>query len=328
MADMNKAGIAGLGRIGRRHLAQYRALGIAACTADPQVSPDEALYLGAAAHYGSFEELMERERPRVASICLPSHLHRAGALTALSRGADVLVEKPLALSLCEIDEMLAAARAHGRRVMPGHLCRFMGQYRLAMEVADSGELGKPVFLTAWRICAAPRWSAGNWIGDARLSGGTVFDLQIHDIDIACRLLGKVEHSSLLTRRAGESGAASGFCHALSSLTFEGGAAALLEASHLLPQGYPSTNGFRLVLEGGAVEFGQTAGGAALLRLFRPGKAEDRTAECLSGNAGSNPLLDEIGHFVRCVETGEPFNVTAEEGRAAVQAALRLLESEP
>lgn len=322
---MAKVGVVGLGHIGKRHLARYRDLGFEVFTADPRVENAEALSLGSSGHYGSVSEMLEKQGPGAVSVCLPTYLHKEGVLEAFAGGADVLVEKPFALTLEDIDSMLYAAEASGRRIMVAHVCRFMPQYRMAYDLIRSGRLGKPVFLTAWRNNSTPRWSAQNWLGSRNASGGTVMDLQIHDVDIAQWLLGPVRDAALLQRQ-GSLHEGSGFFHVVSNLSFEGGAAALLEAGHLMPEGYPSTNGYRLVLEHGTLEFG-AVGDAASMRLYKPGKTTDLTAEYRAGCEGKDAYREELRHFMACLESGEGFAVTAEDARSAVATVLRLKGNE-
>jgi UDP-N-acetylglucosamine 3-dehydrogenase len=306
MKRVDKVGVAGLGHMGKRHLAQYKALGYAPFTADPRMEEAEALSLGSAGHYRDFGEMLEKERPDAVSVCLPSFMHRESALAAFARRADVLMEKPFALTLGDIDDMLAAAAASGRRIMVAHVCRFMAQYAMAKETVESGRLGKPVFLNAWRNGATPGWSAQNWLGDRNASGGTVMDLQIHEIDLAQWLLGPVREAAL-TQRQTPKFEGSGFFHAVSALSFGSGAAAVLEAGHLM-------------------EFAQ-AGRDAGMRLFEEGKTTDLSPEYTARCAGNDPYRDEIRHFISCVESGGGFLVTPDDARRAVETALRLSANE-
>ena len=217
--------------------------------------------------------------------------------------------------------MLQTAQALVRWLMVAHVCRFMAQYGMAKELIDSGRLGKPLFFNAWRLSATPGWSAQNWMGNKAASGGTVMDLQIHEIDLALWLLGPAKNA-VLTQRQSEKLRGSGFCHAVSTLQFESGAAAALEAGHLMPEGYEQNSGYRLVLEDGALEFGMT-GQDAHMRLNENGKTSDLTYRYVAECAGSNPYLNEIRHFIACVETGEDFLVKAVEARDAVRTVLEL-----
>lgn len=325
MRKISKIGVAGLGHIGKRHLVKYRELGLTAYTADPRTSRDEAVALGSSVHFSDFGEMLERAQPDAVSICLPSFMHRDSALTAFTAGADVLMEKPFALTLEDIDAMLSAAQAAGRRIMVAHVCRFMEQNIIAKETIEGGLLGRPVFLTAWRDSPTPGWSAQNWLGNKNASGGTVMDLQIHEIDLAGWFFGPVTGAAMVQRQ-GADFAGSGFYHTVSSLSYACGAAAVLEAGHLMPEGYPFTNGYRLLFERGALEFSQVGRDTSLM-LHENGKTTDLTPEYHSRSEGRDPFLEEIRHFVGCLESGREFAVTCEEARSAVETVLRLTGGE-
>jgi predicted dehydrogenase len=88
-----------------------------------------------------------------AVIATPPASHAALALLALEAGADVLVEKPLALTTVDAERCVAAARARGRVGMVGHLLRYHPGVTLALELAAAGELGELVELSTRRLSA-------------------------------------------------------------------------------------------------------------------------------------------------------------------------------
>lgn len=323
--SIHKIGLAGLGHIGRRHLSHIRAMNLEAVTADPRVGEAEAVSLGASRHYSDFEEMLKKEQPDTVVICLPSFMHRESAVKALQCGAHVLVEKPLALTAEDADAILDAAKACGCRVMAAHVCRFMGRNIMAKNIIDEGTLGKPLAMNAWRNSPTPQWSESNWIGSPSASGGTVMDLQIHEIDLARWFLGPVRDAALILRQ-GTNYMGSGFFHAISHLSHENGAAAVLEAGHLMPDCYVFTNGYRLVFEGGALEF-SLRGYEPAMYLYEKGKATDLTQQYKADWEGRNPYYDEMEHFIHCLNTGEEFRVTDEDARCAVETVIKLQNSE-
>ena len=147
------------------------------------------------------------------------------------------------------------------------------------------------------------------------------DLQIHDIDLACWLLGEPS-SMTMTQRQSPSRAESGFYHTVSCLKFGPNAAAMLEAGHLMPEGYPFTNGFRLLFDRGVLEWTRAARQHALI-LYGENETTDLTGWYNDQYARRDPYGDEIAHFVHCLETHEEFAVTAHDARRAVEIALKL-----
>jgi predicted dehydrogenase len=152
-------------------------LGIALVAA---VEPDAARAADTAAKYAipvfaSVDELLAADlRLDAATVAVPTVHHHAVALPLLDAGLDLLVEKPLAASLAEADDLIRIAEkdraARGRRILqPGHLERFNPAV-LAIEP----KLRRPMFFEAHRLSVfSPR----------SLDVDVVLDLMIHDLDI-------------------------------------------------------------------------------------------------------------------------------------------------
>jgi predicted dehydrogenase len=172
-----RVGVVGAGAFGRNHLRVYReletaGLGVALAAA---VEPDAARGAEIAAQYGvpvfaSVDQLLAADlRLDAASVAVPTVHHHALASALLDAGLDLLVEKPLAASLAEADELIRIADKGGRILQPGHLERFNPAV-LAVEPT----LRRPMFFEAHRLSVfTPR----------SLDVDVVLDLMIHDLDI-------------------------------------------------------------------------------------------------------------------------------------------------
>jgi predicted dehydrogenase len=174
---MLRVAVAGTGAFGRNHLRVYReletaGLGVALVAA---VEPDAARAAEAGAHYAipvfaSVDELLNADlKLDAASVAVPTVHHHAVASPLLDAGLDLLVEKPLAASLVEADDLLARAEKRQCILQPGHLERFNPAV-LAVEP----KLRRPMFFEAHRLSVfSPR----------SLDVDVVLDLMIHDLDI-------------------------------------------------------------------------------------------------------------------------------------------------
>ena len=172
-----RVAVAGAGAFGRNHLRVYReleaaGLGVALVGA---VEPDQARAAETANHYSipvfsSVEELVAADLELdAASVTVPTVQHHAVASMLLEAGLDVLVEKPLAASLAEADELLTLAAKRSRILQPGHLERFNPAV-----LAVQAKLRRPMFFEAHRLSVfSPR----------ALDVDVVLDLMIHDLDI-------------------------------------------------------------------------------------------------------------------------------------------------
>ena len=121
----------GCGRIAGRHLTAARAASlevVAVC--DPVLERGRELLrrtgLGesGARIYADHRELLDRERPELAAVAAESGVHARVALDCLDAGAHVIVEKPIALSLSDADEMIRRAGERGLCLVPCHQNRF------------------------------------------------------------------------------------------------------------------------------------------------------------------------------------------------------------
>ncbi len=172
-----RVAVAGAGAFGRNHLRVYRELeaagaGVALVAA---VEPDAARAAETAAKYAmpvfsTVDELLAADlRLHAATVAVPTVHHHAVSAQLLDAGLDVLVEKPLAATLAEADDLLALAARNSRILQPGHLERFNPAV-----LAVQPKLHRPMFFEAHRLSVfTPR----------ALDVDVVLDLMIHDLDI-------------------------------------------------------------------------------------------------------------------------------------------------
>ena len=167
----------GCGSIARRHAAAARRLRIPLIFAsrDVERARGYARTFGGVAAYGDYAEALADPRAAGAVVCTPHDRHLGDARDAFAAGKHVLIEKPLARTLDEGDEIIAAAEAAGRVLMVAEQFHFMPAFRRVKSVIDSGRLGalRELHLIArglgarngWRLCSE---SVG---GGALIDGG-------------------------------------------------------------------------------------------------------------------------------------------------------------
>jgi predicted dehydrogenase len=123
-----------------------------------------------------------------AIVATPNALHAPQAVALLGAGKHVLVEKPMATSVAECDEMIEAANASGAFLMVAHCWRFRDEVRAMRQRIASGELGEVVKTRGYGAHA--RWGPQGWFVDPALAGGgALVDMGVHAIDTARFLLG-------------------------------------------------------------------------------------------------------------------------------------------
>ena len=172
--------MAGAGAFGRNHLRVLRELQEAGQGVElvAALEPDATRAAEVAEQYGipvfsSADELLAANLGiHAASVAVPTVHHHAVASILLDAGLDLLVEKPLAATLREADELLALAEKKQRILQPGHLERFNPAV-----LAVQNRLHRPMFFEAHRLSVfTPR----------ALDVDVVLDLMIHDLDIVLR----------------------------------------------------------------------------------------------------------------------------------------------
>lgn len=124
--------------------------------------------------YTDYCELLANPEIEVVSVCVPTTFHHAVVMEAIRHKKHVLVEKPIAFTLTEAEEMIAAAKDAGVILATGHVERFNPAVQKAKELIDDGVIGDIVSAFAKRVGPLPPR-----IKDV----GVSIDLAIHDLDI-------------------------------------------------------------------------------------------------------------------------------------------------
>jgi predicted dehydrogenase len=324
---MIKVALFGAGFVAANHVAAYDKLPNAKLVAVVDAAPDRAEKL-ASAHgarsYTSAAELFAKEEFDLVDICLPTFLHEEHAVMAAKRGKHVLCEKPFALTAEAADNMIGVAKAAGVQIMIAQVLRFWPEYVEIKRRLDRGELGEIQMVYANRLAQHPNWS--EWFKDPAKSGGGLFDLHLHDIDVLRWFFGPVKRAYAIGYKS-PSGC---YNHVTSSLSFKNGARAVAEGAFQMSEGYPFTMTMRVVGTKGSLEFAFSAGfnlediGGASSRLAC--FANGREPELVKVEPGDG-YFNEIKYFVDCLDSGKEHQVIpVKESREVLDIAFALRRS--
>ena len=135
--------------------------------------------------YKDYREMVRRERPELVSIALPSLLHAEAALFVISEGANVIIEKPIAMSMAEADAIVEAADRTGVVVSACHQNRFnkaVQEMRAALESGRFGKLSHGAVTVRWSRGEA-YYAQADWRGKWACDGGALMNQCIHGIDL-------------------------------------------------------------------------------------------------------------------------------------------------
>ncbi|KZX13608.1 Gfo/Idh/MocA family protein [Methanobrevibacter oralis] len=170
-------GVIGVGAMGENHVRVYHKMEEANLIAISDVN-ERALKRIEKKYettgYTDYNELLENPEIEAVSICVPTTFHHSVVMEAIKNKKHVLVEKPIAFTLEEAEEMIAAAKEAGVILATGHVERFNPAVQKAKELVDDGVIGDIVSAFAKRVGPLPPR-----IKDV----GVAIDLAIHDLDV-------------------------------------------------------------------------------------------------------------------------------------------------
>jgi predicted dehydrogenase len=269
---------------------------------------------------GSFEEAARREDIDFMDICVAHHQHLPLVREAAAHKKHILLEKPIARTVEEADAILDVVKKAGVRFFVAECWRYYQHAVKASEMIDSGAIGE-VFLV--RTNTANLWHPPGWRARKEpTGGGTLIDRGIHFVDLLWHLGGPIKkvyaqsaHRSILDMEGEDT--------ALLSVTFDSGAIGDLLCSwgthpgEALPYfSVYGTKGTIYDLDG--------------LRLSRREGPKRADSIIVPGNIpDAEMVVETVRHFVRRMESGEPFSLDPRETRdelAVVCAAHESFES--
>jgi UDP-N-acetylglucosamine 3-dehydrogenase len=305
---MRKLGVAviGTGFWGRNHARVFKELAetelLAICDIDAERARSVAKQFGVTP-YTNTGKMVRNENIEAVSICTWSTSLAREALKALKAGKNVLVEKPMAESVKQAENLLKTAEKEGLHLTVGFLMRFIPGLQHIRNALEDKTLGEPVCASAKRV--------GQWperIGDV----GVVKDTAIHDLDVMRYVFD--EDPVAVYAKTGSIAHRKFEDYAQIMLAFKGGKSAFIESNWLTPY---KTRVFMIT------------GSEAIMKL------DYITQELTIENARETvqprytvqePLKLELQHFAKCITEKEKPLVTGEDGLEALKLAEAALKS--
>lgn len=309
--------VIGLGEIGRIYTSAVAessaARLVVACDVDAGRLEWAAaeLKVPTAAHW---EEAIVRDDVDVVAVCLPHHLHYPVGIAALAAGKNVLLEKPMATTVAECDELVSAAAKGGLQLGVSHNRLFLPSIIRARELIQAGAIGDPVLLRQ-RLGIHEPYTG--WRADPKQSGGGLLsDAGVHPFYLARDLFGEVASvRSMLDvpHTEGES-------LALVWIDFQSGAHGLLEAWYYGPAGM-FDDSVEIVGREGVLRLG---GLEARTFGYRPEPPMERyrdrtwTIESVDYIDWSRSVTLSVQAFLEALDSGAPVPSSGEDGRENVR----------
>ncbi len=325
MSERVRICMVGGGRVGRvhsnsivRHVPGGQVVAIVdpaaevlQATADEYGIPDCFSTLEAALEQGEFDAVV---------ITTPTPTHKPLALLAAEAGKHVFIEKPMAMSLADCDEIIAVTRLHQVLLQVGFMRRFDPEFVAAAKRIEAGEIGQPMMIKS--LTHGPGLPPP-WARDLRTSNGMLAEVNSHDWDTV-RWLMNSNFERVYAEVANFKGPANQidvpnfYDNVLVNLRFESGG--LGSFSGICPCGYGYDARVEIVGERGIMQIGDMNGQAVVVCTNRDQGLITPIYRTWPERFAWAYIL-EMEHFVQSIRTGTPPRVGGEEGRWAVAGVL-------
>jgi predicted dehydrogenase len=323
--DKVKIGVVGVGTIGIVHATALASSPLAELVGIAELDDDlrekVAKDLGTTG-YADYQKLIRAPGIQAVSICTPDHLHLKPVLDCMEAGLHIIVEKPLATTLPEAEQIAGRVRLYGKQFMVAYIVRFDPRYALAKEAVDKGEIGEIVHMSALRNTSplSPRYLKG------RVS--LAFFIGVHDLDQLMWMnpspIERVyaESRGMVVKK--ETGVDDTM---LSVLRFKNGVIAQMNHSWACPLNREARLQSRLDIIGTKGQIGVEVWDQGL-KITGPNGIrfpDVSYGPIIHGERVGN-MRRQLEYFLKCILRNERPMVGAEEGVAGVKAALALEES--
>lgn len=332
-----KYALIGCGRISPNHIMAAKNNGleiVAICDVEEVCMEDKVRKFELPAtvkKYSDYKVLLAEERPELVAVCTESGLHAPIALACIEAGCNVIIEKPIALSVRDADSIIEAAKERGVRVCVSHQNRFNKSIRKIRDAVEKGRFGRMFYGTAhvrwardWEYYSRAPWR-GTWAQD----GGCLMNQCIHNIDLLLWMMGgepvevmaytdRLKHDYIEAEDMG-----------LAVVKFSNGTYGVIEGTtNVYPKNLEET--LYLFGEKGTVK----AGGTSVNRIEEWSFSDvlDDAEEVKAEFAENPPNVYGFGHtplyadVIDAIEHGREPMITARDGKKAMEMILAIYKS--
>ena len=285
--------VLGCGYWGSNHIRTLKALGALYAVSDANPARAEGFASEQECLAIAPDDLFARDDVDAIIMALPPQFHAETAIRAVESGKDVLVEKPVALTVADAERAVKAAHDHGRVYMVGHVLRFHPAFETLKALIDKGELGDVRYIHSHRL----------GLGKFHTENDALWDLAPHDLSMILAITG-TEPLEVHGEGAAILDNLSDFAHL--HMRFPHGLSGHLFASRLNP--YRER---RLTVVGtkAMAVFDDVEPWERKLAVYRHAVWQDSGHWAFTANEPSYveveqgmPLTRELEHFIQCIET--------------------------
>ena len=287
---------------------------------------------GIARSFADLDQAITQSGCEVADVCLPNFLHHRAVLAAAKAGQHVIIEKPLALTLEQADEMIAACKLANRKLMYAEELCFAPKYERVRRLVNEGAVGT---IFQMRQCEKHSGPHSDWFYDLNQSGGgALMDMGCHGIAwFRWMLGGRPKAASVYATMATVRHQGRTRCedNSLCVVEFEGGAIGVAENSWAKPGGMDDR--VEVYGTGGVIYADLFQGNSALTyseqgygyAMEKAGSTKGWTFTMFE-EAFNQGYPQELRHFIECVRSDQAPLVTGEDGRAVLEIMCAAYQS--
>ncbi|PAW93843.1 oxidoreductase [Mucilaginibacter sp. MD40] len=326
--NRTKVAIIGAGFISDIHLESYhRFVPEAEVVAVYARNPDKAKAFAEKYHiatwFNDVDQLLAKTDAEVIDICVPNYLHAEVCIKAAKAKKHIIIEKPLAVTIEEADEMIAVCKENNVKLMYAEELCFAPKYERARSLVDEGAVGEVYMLKQAEKHSGPHT---DWFYDINLAGGGVL------MDMGCHALGwfrwvlkhaKVKDVYATMSTVLHKGRTKGEDNAVVVVEFENGVTCVAESSWAKHGGMDD----RCEIYGtGGVVYADLFMGNSALTYSKNGYGY--AMEKVDSSAGwtftifeeafNQGYPQELKHFIECVREDKTPIVTGEDGRVVLE----------
>jgi myo-inositol 2-dehydrogenase / D-chiro-inositol 1-dehydrogenase len=325
MAKAIRVCLVGAGRAGQVH-AESLVHHIPEARLTALVDPNQAALETTAARFGiesrfsSLDEAVDRVGFEAVVITTPTFTHRELAVTAAGRGKHIFCEKPLALTIEECDEMIAATERNGVFLQLGFMRRFDPDFQAAAARIEAGEIGQPMLIKS--LTHGPGLPPA-WARDLQTSNGMLAEVNSHDWD-AIRWLAHSDPECVFAQVSNFKGGRHGvdtphfYDTALVNIRLKSGA--LASISGVCPCDYGYDARVEIIGEKGLLQIGDVRGQSVVLCTNRDQGLVTPIFRSWPERFAS-AYVREMKHFLQSICSGSRPCVNGYDGRWAVAGVL-------
>jgi len=257
-----------------------------------------------------FDDVLRNEQIQGVALASPAQTHTELAIQAMQAGKDVLVEKPMALTLEDAEKMKKVGEETGRILMVGHLLEYHPAVLKLREIIASGELGKINYIYSNRLN----------FGKVRTEENALWSFAPHDVAVILRLMG---HAPVEVSACGGSYLTNGIADTtLSNLRFDDESRAHIFVSWLHPfkeQRLVVVGDKKMAIFNDVTPFGEK------LQLYPQNVEFDGPIPILKKedaefveHENTEPLREECNHFLECIQSRNQPLTNAQSGIDVLQ----------